>query len=379
MASRLFGFSALVIIAVMVTTAIFFYAKGYRINFNQKTISGTGIIQISSLPKGAAVYIDEASTPKDATDVSLTNLAPGKYKLRLSKNGFIDWTKEVEVRAGLVTQVEALLFPSAPNLRAVTFSGVTKATVSPNSELLVYSVNQKDKEGLWVLDLSDRPLFFSKEPKQIARDSSGYSFSTSSFEWSPESKSILVRVKAAGGEVSFLLDASSLNEQFTDVSGQVADLKSQWTKDAQVKAADRINALGNDIKTLITGAKKVLFSPEEERVLVVQADGKAVVYDSKSYLSFEKTAATFNVPTADNYLWYPESAQSDHDSRHLILIRKDSISIVEADGSNEMTIYTGSFDPSAVFAWPNGSKLLISTSLNSSASKQPNLYSIDLR
>ena len=375
---RIFGFLGLLAVAFLVTTAIFFYAKGYRFNFKQKTIDGTGIIQIGSTPKGAAVYINDEASPRDATDVSLTNLKPGKYQIKLTKNGFIDWKKAVEVRAGLVTQIEALLFPSAPNLKAITFTGIMNPKLSPDNQKLVFAVDEPDKKGLWVLDLSDRPIFFSKEPKQIAKDTVNLSFSESTFEWTPDSKGVLVTVKIGAGKQNYQLIADQLTANFTDITESLTSLKTQWSKDAEIKAKDRLNAFGDEFKKLTEGSKQLLYSPNEERVLIVK-DAEAIVYDLKPYLSFDKKPAQFTLPKADSYIWYPEFTQSGHDSRHLILIRKDSISIIESDGKNEMTIYTGNFDPGSVFAWPNGSQLLIMTSLNSSTNKEANIYSLELR
>ncbi|MDP2671084.1 MAG: PEGA domain-containing protein [bacterium] len=378
MLKRFLGLALLIVIALSVTTAAYLYAKGYRIDFKNRSIDGTGIIQITTTPKGAAVLIDGEKSPKQATDVNLTNLHPGKYKITLKKSGFIDWQKEVEVRAGLVTPLEALLFPAAPNLKAVTFTGVLGPKISPDNQKLVYAVNSADKEGLWVLDLSDRPLFFSKEPKLIAQDSSTFKFSSAEYQWIPDSKSVLVTLKVAEVEKNFLLDASSENKQFTDISAKVSELKKGWLQDSTLKTSDRFNHIGSQAKKLSEGAKTVSFSPDEERVLIVKKDGTALVYDSKPYVGFDDKAKIYNLPKADSYLWYPEETQSGHDSHHLILISKASISLIESDGSNQATIYTGNFDLEAVFAWPNGSKLIISTSLNSSIAKQPNLYSIDL-
>lgn len=375
---RLFGFLGLIFLAFVVTTVVFFYAKGYRINFNQKTIAGTGIIQITSTPKGAAVFVNGEEEPREASDVSLTNLNPGKYTVTLKKNGFIDWKKEVEVKAGWVTTVEALLFPSAPNLKAITFTGIKNPKLSPDNQKLVYAVSAEGKQGLWILDLSDRPLFFSKEPKQIAKDSPIQTFSNSNFDWTPDSKQILVTLPVSGQEQNYLLDAENTNQQFSDMTARLGELRASWARDAEVRNNDRLNTLGEEAKKLTAGAKKVLFSPDEERILIVKADDSVVVYDSKPYLSFDKKPATFSIPKAENYLWYPELSQFGHDSRHLILIMKDSIKLIESDGGNETTLYTGQFDPKSVFAWPNGSKLIILTSLNSSTSKEPNLYSIDL-
>ncbi len=68
--------------------------------------------------------------------------------------------------------------------------------------------------------------------------------------------------------------------------------------------------------------------------------------------------------------WYP-------DSRHVIMARDGQISIVEYDGTNQTSIYSGPFGQNFFFPWPDGSRLLIATSF--SPSSQPNLYAIELK
>ena len=71
-----------------------------------------------------------------------------------------------------------------------------------------------------------------------------------------------------------------------------------------------------------------------------------------------------------NIQWFP-------DSYHLIITTDKSIDIVEYDGTNRTTVYSGPFDPSLVYPWPDGSRLI--TLIKFSPQTPPNLYTIKLK
>lgn len=71
-----------------------------------------------------------------------------------------------------------------------------------------------------------------------------------------------------------------------------------------------------------------------------------------------------------NIQWFP-------DSYHLIITTNKSINIIEYDGTNRTTIYSGPFDPSFVYPWPDGSRL--TTLIKFSPQTPPNLYAIKLK
>jgi len=369
---RLIIFSASIILILLATTLLVLYGKGYRFNFDEKKIAGTGILSMSSTPSGAEVYLN--GELRGATNTNIQNLPPGKYKVTLAKEGFSDWEKEVEIVKERVTPIEASLFPSAPNLSALTFSGVASPKLSPDGQKIAYTVENKEKTGLWVLDTGNRQLIFSKAPQHVAKDTGEFSFSKSDFIWSGDSSSLLVSGKNSAGKLrNYLLDAGKLNESFTDVSSGSQQLKAGWQDDEKIKKSDRLKRLGKEIEAKTKGAEKTLFSPDEERVLIISKTKKPLVYDTKPSLIPGTKPAYFEIPQALDYIWYPSTG------RHIILVKKDSIGIVEADGQNDKTIYTGEFNREAVFPWPDGSRLVIATTLNNAVSKKPNLYSISLR
>jgi len=335
-------------------------AKGYRFDKQTGTLKGTGIISIATIPSGAAIYLD--GQLYSAGNNTINDLSPGKYHLKVSKDGFSNWDKDVAVVEQKVTLVNVTLFPSAPDLRPLTFSGVSSPQMSPDGQRIVYSVTDPAKAGLWVLDISNRPFTFSRDPKQIAKDGPNSLFSKATFSWAPDSKTVLVTITPPSGPTAnYLLDVDRLNDNPNDISSSIDQTKAGWQQDLDLKTKDQLSRLPKDIVSQIQIAS-AKWSPDELKV-AWKKDGAILTYDSKKNL-------TSKITGAKDFSWYP-------DSDHLILVEEGSISIVEVDASNKTTIYGGTFTDGLVFSWPDGSKLVIVASFNKTTGA--NLYSISLR
>lgn len=73
---------------------------------------------------------------------------------------------------------------------------------------------------------------------------------------------------------------------------------------------------------------------------------------------------------AQQIQWFPSSM-------HLLQVNDGSISIMEYDGTNNVTVYAGPFDQSFAYPWPNGGRLVVLASLNNDS--PANLYAINLK
>jgi len=82
------------------------------------TTDEVGEIDISSSPSGAIVYID--STAVGTTPYAATELSVGSHVVKLTKDGYVDWSKIVKVTADDTTTVDA-------DLTAVTTTVITAA------------------------------------------------------------------------------------------------------------------------------------------------------------------------------------------------------------------------------------------------------------
>ncbi len=98
--------------------------------------------------------------------------------------------------------------------------------------------------------------------------------------------------------------------------------------------------------------------------------------------AFQSLQASTSAQTAKNFGLYHTSLYANTfqwfpDSKHLIYTTDDTIHIMEYDGTNDTTVYSGPFAKNFVYPWPDGSKLIILTSF--SPNSPLNLYAIDLK
>lgn len=92
--------------AIMVVSVIFmvvilaFLVSGYWINSDFK-VERQGLLQISSIPTGAAINIDGDSSWFQRTDTSKV-LSSGNHSIVLTKEGYDSWSKTVNISEGLL-------------------------------------------------------------------------------------------------------------------------------------------------------------------------------------------------------------------------------------------------------------------------------------
>lgn len=103
-------------IFVIGAPTIVFYTAGYRLNFTTLRVQQTGVIALSSIPKGAMVFLNEIST-NNKTPYVIQRLSPGDYTISMSKEGYKPWEQRVSVNSGATTYVTGVLFAdSTPEL-----------------------------------------------------------------------------------------------------------------------------------------------------------------------------------------------------------------------------------------------------------------------
>jgi hypothetical protein len=91
--------------------AIFLYVQGWRFDFGQQTVKQVGVLTIESSPTSADIYVD--GEPKGRTNKSMT-LDIGKYDVTVSKEGYHDWNKQVEILEEKSTPIFPFLILSDP-------------------------------------------------------------------------------------------------------------------------------------------------------------------------------------------------------------------------------------------------------------------------
>jgi len=240
-------------------------AKGYRPT-RQGMIKGTGLLAANSFPNGAQVFLNGKLTT--ATDNTL-NLEPGDYEIEIKKDGFASWKKNVKIEKELVTQTNAMLFPVAPSLTPITFTGAMNITPSPDGQKIAFyvaSASAETKNGLYVLELTDNMLSLQRGPKQIAQETVNFDFQQSLMLWSPDSSQLLLSYDGR----NVLLDPTRINviAELQDITYRMTSLFSEWEEEAYTRERIRLSKFPVEIQHIATqSAKNMYFSPDEERLL----------------------------------------------------------------------------------------------------------------
>ena len=402
-------FSILIIAAISAATfGLISYGRGYRFNFQQKSLNPTGILSVSSYPEKSSIFVDNKLT--SATNASIS-LPPGWYHVRISKEGYQSWEKDIQIQAEIVSQVDALLIPTTTSFRAITVTGVQNPTLSPSGNKVAFIIPSSEasrgatltpKTGIWIQDLVTRTLGGRSDPKQIFQTTGSYDWQNAKLLWSPDEKQTIMTISKVEKNKTTIKTALSFTTDTvqvfpTDVTATLPTVLSEWNVLTQEKLNNQLAPLKNEVSDLVKNtAANVRFSPDETKIFYLstgsatlkevitppligsnptaqvrklEAD-KYYLYDikeDKNYFIAEKK----NFPNPESLFWYT-------DSKHIVMVEKDTISIIDFDGTNKKTVYVGPFLDSVVFSLPSGGKLAILTNFNKSDSL-PNLYEIDLR
>ncbi|MBL7159276.1 PEGA domain-containing protein [Candidatus Microgenomates bacterium] len=425
MKSKLAGPIFVAIFIFSVTAAIVLFGRGFRVDLQQKELKTTGLLAATSNPKGASIFINNRLT--SATNETI-NLDPGWYDVRIEKEGFIPWQKKIEIKKEIVAETNAHLFSQHPSLSPLTSTGAKSPSLSPDGLKLAYiipyqpTINNQQlaiKYGVFILNLNNNPLSFSKKSTQI------FSYQVTADEkaslvWSPDSTQVLF----VNDQAAFLLDLDKKNESPQNLINNLPSLFSDWEIEHAELEEKNLLSLPEKLTEFLQESTKILsWSPDETKILyqattsatlsqVIKPPLSAVnptqetreiepdkiyVYDRKEDRNYEiiKSSSFKELSSGQSQELSSKSEKLELEelaseitrqsglhwlptSRHLILPEDNSISIIEYDNTNKATVYASPFEENFVAPFPNGDRLIILTTLNPT-SNPSNLYSLSLK
>ena len=367
---------------LLATIAVVAFGRGYRLDITRTSLKPTGLISATSDPVGAQISVN--GILKTATNNSF-NIEPGVYTVRIYKEGYLPWQKDIRVQGEIVSQASAFLFPTNPSLSPLTIQGIVAPVLSPDGTKIAYLVPEK---GLWYYELSEGPLGRNRDPIQIDQNTI-LDYKNAEIMWSPDTTQLLVNTR---------LYTIAKPNTFTDVSATRTQILADWVAQQKETELQKLAAFKQPIINMATTSAVIIaFSPDETKILyeatasatipqvIVPAligtnstkedraiiPGNYYVYDSredKNYFLLDKK----ELMQPENIHWYPTS-------RHLLLTLKGKIDVLEYDRTNWVTIYSGPFVDNFVAPWTNGSRIIILTNLNGNTETLPNLYTVNLR
>lgn len=366
-----------------VTTALYLYTAGYRINKEPDEgidFSKRGMVGAKSIPEGAKVYLnDELVT---ATNDSIQGVNPGFHKLRIEKNGFVTWEKEIEVFAELVTDITAILVSQSPRLEPLTNTGAMNPSISPTDTKIAYFTKNGEEPGIWIIPLTGEGLsLFRSNPFSAIKDIPGLTYSDGkSIKWGPAEKQILVETE---NEEYYLID---LQSQTTEATASPELVEQTWAEENKQKRIDFIAKLEiPEELTEIAVAEDTLWSPDNKKFFYKTTEGEQIIHKVYNLEKPLPVGEKMDTTVFTTSIYDPQPLVTWYaDSYHLLLTEEyneetstGKISIIRLDGTNKTEVYNSTLFSDKIFSVPSGDRIVILTSLKSN--DQTDLYTVSIR
>ena len=375
------------------------YARGYRLDFEKRTLTSTGILAISSYPKAAKIYIN--SEFKGVTDQNIV-LTPGNYQVDIKKDGYTNYSKKISLKGELVVTLEPVLFPINPALSPLTNLGIIKAVPTGDTDKIIIFVDKgvndlENKNGIYLFEGDKKPLPFLQSLKLIILKSNlalETDFTKTKVTVSPDIKEAIFEFN----ESAYLLSLEEENLTPYDVTSSKETLISAW-EEKKIKdnlkiletfpsefariASESVNIISfspNDIRVLYQAKKNLSISLIINPGIIAanqtleQRDLKKdyfYVYDKKEDKNYLIGSQSVNPLINQSIQWY-------FDSKHLLISREKKIVVADYDDTNEQTVYSGPFENN-FFSSTNDGKIIVLINLNSQVNELPDLYLVGIR
>lgn len=127
------------------------FALGYKFDQHTFKFTKSGLIILRTQPQGANVYLNNRLLD-EKTPLTINELLPGKYNIRLELERHYPWFNDVLVEAGRVSRIDkVILFPLRPNIKHLNKDKFSLCWIDEKKEEFYY-VNPDDN-GIYKLNL----------------------------------------------------------------------------------------------------------------------------------------------------------------------------------------------------------------------------------
>lgn len=358
---RIGVYTAMTIGVVILVAFLVLIMLGYRFNRDTSSIQQGGLVQFASRPIDSNVTIGNAKLT-DLTPSKIT-VNPGNYNVTMSKSGYHNWAKNVDVRAGEVLWLNySQLVPTSIKTDQLTkFDNVADVKSSPSGDRFAL-ITDNTKPVLAFVDVTE------SAPKQTTMTipaehlPAGKTPTFTIGEWANDSDRLLVTMSYDSTVQRLLVDRRDADRTVNISSAYEADIAQILfdprsserliirTSKGDIRTIDTTN---NSLSGVLATAVTDISLYANDALLLVQTlpeGGQSVGYLSlgsndvrvlKRIESSEKTQIAISKYFSDPYIAISTGSQLD-------VFKSQALPSSESDASISMTNIHSAALPAAV-------------------------------
>lgn len=206
----------IMVITVIVTVIVLaLIVSGYWLNSDFE-FERQGMLQVSSVPTGADVIIDDKNTWLQRTNTSKV-LTSGTHTVTVTKEGYDSWTKTIDIREGLLYRLHyPRLFKKERKAEKVMSSvEVSRTSMSPDHDamLIINNTTSWQYLDLKSTELKPKPVDVSKVFSFVSLAEGAttglFTGEIDSIKWDADGSHVLIRARSADSIEWVLLDVKN--------------------------------------------------------------------------------------------------------------------------------------------------------------------------
>jgi hypothetical protein len=183
------------LIFLVVAPALVFYTAGYRWNPKKEKVERQGTMIVDSTPQDAKIFINDKLQSK-TTPLTMQNVTPGRYTIRIEKDGYSTWQKQLEVFPELVTFANNVRLWKKSEPVKTDLGALTQLSTSPNEKLLAGIQTSGTSTSLVIWNDVDQTFQTARLAQNLT--------APAALTWSEDSRAILIETLTATGTSAWL-------------------------------------------------------------------------------------------------------------------------------------------------------------------------------
>ena len=368
--------AVMVIAVILMVTILAFIVSGYWVGSDFK-IERQGLLQVSSIPTGANVEIDGASSWLQRTNTSKV-LSSGEHKVVLTKDGYDSWAKTVSINEGLLYRLNypRLFLKDRQPEEALEDISALMVSISRKHEamLVVKDITNWDLVDLTSDPVTSRLLDVSKYFSTVGiADNAAAGLFTGKVlncSWSGDDSHVLFKIDTGGGIEWVLIDVKNITNSinltksfrydFDDI--EIINDSSSQLLASQNHDLRKIDLSSRSVSSVLVEGVTDFNYHDNEVIFSAQKPGSDDYYIGILNLSNDKIM-TFDVPVV---LTSPvEVAISRfYDDKYIIIITNDAVLIFKREDFSSVASFELKFVPTQVKIGTDGGFILLNSGTN---------------
>ncbi len=342
------------IAVVIVTVLVYLVSRGYRFDTQNREIEKTGVLAISSSPRGAYITIDDEYITK--TPKAIAGFDKGEHDVKIDKEGYWPWTGKIKVLEEQSVPIYAVLFPKNPEIEIIypedktdtneenentetskidTNSNVDQIFFGNNKSIAVFTQIKDDKLAIFTYPVNQRFWDLNVSTEKVAEFPIPQDYE---IRVSPNSRSILFEAEYEETTESYLLGINSDKSEPEEIPGlkPFSETNPVWTRDSKYVIFTKKNELRSyNSETL---SVTILSSRNEDSDFVWTSDESGHLYiANQNDTSLEISRTTGGGSNKDTIMRISDAPAEiseiaiSPDEEYMIVLGEDTVTIYTFD------------------------------------------------